>query len=37
MAVRGQRRGLFGSYPMFRIAYGTKGMRKFRLGEEKII
>lgn len=32
-----QRRGLFGSYPMFRIAYGTKGMRKFRLGEEKII
>lgn len=32
-----QRCGLFGSYPMFRIAYGTKGMRKFRLGEEKII
>lgn len=32
-----QRCGLFGSYPMFRIACGTKGMRKFRLGEEKII
>ena len=23
--------GLFGSYPMFRIAYGTRGMKKFRL------
>lgn len=26
--------GLFGSYPMFRIAYGTRGMRKFRIRSE---